>query len=190
MRTSGIYPQAPPCAASIPDVLPLLLAIAGTSPISPTLEDCVGQAETHGGELPTCLEVDGGYRATWSSGFGGGDMSTDGFDAMFTVVVVLIVLSVLIGIATTVWKVSTARRLATESGMDPDVASQMALLTDDGLESTYLASNLRGAKPTDPAAPTPPKVRERLVELKGLLDDGLITQAEHDERRRAILDSV
>lgn len=113
-----------------------------------------------------------------------------GFETLFGVVFFLIVVS---AIATAAWKVSTARRLAESSGMDKGVATQMALLTDDGLESTYLAANLRGTAASAPPAahpPVPAPVRERLVELKGLLDDGLITQGEHDERRRSILDSV
>ncbi|MBD8607872.1 hypothetical protein IFT73_13500 [Aeromicrobium sp. CFBP 8757] len=155
---------------------------------SQTLQECIDQAEDHFGEPPTCTQYDGGgYVASWpNDGFGTGG---DGFGALFAVFFVLVVL---IGVVGTVWKVSTARRLATASGMDPKIAGQMALLTDDGLESTYLASSLRGAAPTP--GPTPPAVpasaRERLAELKGLLDDGLITRAEHDERRRAVIDAL
>jgi hypothetical protein len=33
-------------------------------------------------------------------------------------------------------------------------------------------------------------VPTRLAELKGLLDQGVLTQAEYDARRRAIIDSI
>lgn len=173
-------------------MLTLQVAPDGPTPTSTTLQGCIDQAEFHDYELPTCKEVDGGYVATWpdSGSFGSGGMDDLGagpdIGALFGVFFFVVVL---IGIATTAWKVSTARRLAESSGMDQGIATQMALLTDDGLESTYLAANLRGAKPADAAA-RPAPARERLAELKGLLDDGLITQAEHDERRRAILDAV
>jgi hypothetical protein len=73
----------------------------------------------------------------------------------------------------------------------------MTVLSDDGLAATYLASSLRtppGDRPaptTDVPVGTPPgTVTARLEELKGLLDRGLVTQAEYDERRKAIIDSV
>jgi hypothetical protein len=164
----------------------MLSLLQASTPISPTLQDCIDQAETHGGEPPTCTVVDGGYVAHWPDDSGVG--ADGGIPAGF---VLLFVLAVVAGLAITVWKVTTARRLAVESGLDPGTATQMALLTDDGLESTYLASSLRrtAAPKASPATPPTP-VRQRLGELKGLLDDGLITQAEHDERRRAIIDAV
>ena len=91
---------------------------------------------THNGEPPTCTKgADGTWVASWpddpsSSGFGGG-------------IVLLMVFMVAIGIGITVWKVSTARRLATESGMSPGLATEMTLLTDNGLDATYLAASLR-----------------------------------------------
>jgi hypothetical protein len=78
--------------------------------------------------------------------------------------------------------------------MDAGLATRMTLLTDDGLEATYLASSLRPAvtpatRPTPAAAPTR-DVATRLAELTGLLDQGVVTQAEYDARRQAIIDSV
>jgi hypothetical protein len=107
----------------------------------------------------------------------------------------LFVLVIVFGVATTVWRVSTAQKLAKRSGMDPGLATQMTLLSDDGLDATYLAANLRGQVAPHPDAPTPPSppsasTAERLQELRSLLDRGLITQQEHDERRMAIIDSV
>ena len=126
--------------------------------------------------------------ASWpDDSFGAGGLPS-GFAAFF-------VLALLVGVAVTVWKVSTARRLATQSGMDPGMATQMTLLTDDGLDATYLAANLRQHPSNAPgpgqASPsTTPTATGRLEELKTLLDRGLVTQAEYDERRKAIIDSV
>ena len=111
-----------------------------------------------------------------------------GFFAFFFVMIVVL------AIGSTLWRVSTARRMAERSGMDVGDATAMALLTEDGLPATYLASNLRPAAPATPAA-TPAEdvaedVADRLRRLRSLLDQGLITQAEHDERRRAIIDEV
>jgi hypothetical protein len=50
--------------------------------------------------------------------------------------IVLFVLAIVVGIGVTIWKVSTAQTLAKRSGMDPDLAAQMTLLTDDGLDAT------------------------------------------------------
>lgn len=112
----------------------------------------------------------------------------DDFMAPF---IAFFVVTVLISIGIAIWKVSTARDLARQAGMDPDVATGMTLLDDNGLSATYLASSLRTAGPTTPAAtPGPPSAIDRLAELKGLLDGGLITQNEYDQRRQAIIDSV
>jgi hypothetical protein len=50
---------------------------------------------------------------------------------------------------------------------------------------SFLAGGLR---PTVAAAP--PSGAERLRQLKGLLDDGLITQAEFDAKRKQLLDDI
>jgi hypothetical protein len=118
------------------------------------------------------------------------DSSTAGFGGAF---VAFAVFALIVGIAITVWKVSTAQKLAKQSGMDPGLATQMTLLTDDGLDATYLASSLRQQQQPAPAGTTPappPSVAGRLEELTGLLDQGLVTQAEYDERRQAIIDSL
>jgi membrane protease subunit (stomatin/prohibitin family) len=100
---------------------------------------------------------------------------------------------VVVGVVVTIWRVSTAQKLAKRSGMDPGLATQMTLLSDDGLDATYLASSLRqqtAATPAPATAPAPTTTSARLAELKSLLDAGLVTQAEYDERRKAIIDSV
>lgn len=105
------------------------------------------------------------------------------------------VLVILIGVASTIWRVTTAQKIAQRSGMDPGLATKMTLLSEDGLDATYLAASLRGDR--GPAAETAPDAgparagtAERLTELKGLLDRGLVTQEEYDRRRQAIIDSV
>jgi hypothetical protein len=103
----------------------------------------------------------------------------------------IFVLVVLLGIGSMVWRVTMAQKLAKRSGMDPGVATQMTLLSDDGLDATYLASALRQQSPAQPAPEAaPPTVTARLEELKSLLDRGLVTQEEYDERRKAIIDSL
>jgi hypothetical protein len=103
----------------------------------------------------------------------------------------IFVLFVLFAIGSMIWRVSMAQKLAKKSGMDPGVATQMTLLSDDGLDATYLASSLRQPAAGQPAPATPPpSVTERLEELKSLLDRGLVTQAEYDERRKAIINSL
>jgi len=87
----------------------------------------------------------------------------------------LFVIVLIIGVGFTIWKVSTARRMARDSGMSTSDATAMALLTDDGFESTYLASNLRGqtAGPA-PVAPSRDPASERLAELQTLRERGLV----------------
>jgi hypothetical protein len=162
-----------------------VLLLSAPSFAGGSFQHCLNQAANHNGEPPTCTKVNGTWVASWpdSAGPGGGGAF-----------VVLALFAVLIGIGITVWKVSTARRLADQSGMDTGLATRMTLLTDDGLEATYLASSLRpaAAPPTQPvpAAAPPRDVATRLAELTGLLDQGAVTQAEYDARRQAIIDSV
>jgi hypothetical protein len=164
--------------------LSLVALLLGAAPsyAGDTFQDCVDKAIDHNGEPPTCTKVNGSWVASWPD-----DSSTAGFGAF----VAFAVFALIVGIAITVWKVSTAQKLAKQSGMDPGLATQMTLLTDDGLDATYLASSLRQQQPA-PAVPTPAplSVAGRLEELKGLLDQGLVTQTEYDERRTAIIDSL
>jgi hypothetical protein len=102
-----------------------------------------------------------------------------------------VVFVVIVGIGVTIWRVTTAQKIAKQSGMDPGLATRMTLMSDDGLDATYLAANLRGSQGTNqPAPPSTQTAAARLEELKSLLDRGLVTQAEYDERRQAIIDSV
>ena len=137
------------------------------------------------GDLPTCTYSGGEWHRSYDTGPGG--ISEEGPGAGFAV---LFVLAALVGIAITVWKVTTARRLARESGMSEGDATAMSLLTDDGFEATYLAANLRG-RTTPPETPAGGEgTAERLRELRQLLDEGLITQEEYDARRRVVIGEV
>lgn len=160
-----------------------LLVSAGVAPAYAydTFQECVDQAINHNGEPPVCTEMDGNWTASWDDGPAGDFGATFAF---------LAILGVGLAIGITAWKVTTARRLATEAGMDPGTATTMTILSDDGLEATYLASSLRKQAAPSTAVPSSSSAAERLTELKTLLDAGLVTQSEFDERRKAIIDSV
>lgn len=108
--------------------------------------------------------------------------------------VAFFLLIILLGVGTTIWRVSLARQVARDSGMDEDQATAMTLLSDNGLDATYLASNLRNrpGQEQDPASPSPQgrTVNERLRELQQLRDEGLVTYDEYEARRNEILDSL
>jgi hypothetical protein len=141
-------------------------------------EDCVAWTESGDGTV-TCTDHADLMTGGPGAGFGGG------FPAFFGL---FFVLAVVLAIGGTVWRVSTARRMARDSGMNVGDATAMALMDEDGLSATYLASNLRaGATSAPPAGAT---AAERLRELAGLLDQGLITQTEHDERRARIIEGL
>jgi hypothetical protein len=159
----------------------LVVGLAGPAYAEDSFQQCLDRAVDHNGEPPTCTEVNGHWVASWpGEGSGGGAQG---------VIVLLVVVGILITVGVTFWRVSTARRLASESGIDPGLATQMTLLSEDGLDATYLAASLRKPAPA-PSAAAPNPAAARLAELKGLLDAGLVTQAEYDDRRRAIIEAV
>ena len=104
---------------------------------------------------------------------------------------VLMFLGLLAAVAVTAWRVSLARRVARDAGLDPDRATELTLLEDHGLEASYISAHLQ-ARPVaeQPSAPAVRSAEERLRELRSLLDAGLITQEEHDARRTAVVDSL
>jgi hypothetical protein len=164
---------------------------AGTAFSGRTLQQCMDQAIEHNGEPPTCTKVNGSCVPSWT-----GDPSPGGGGGVPGAFVFFAVLAVLVAVRLIVWKVSTARSLATQAGMDPGLATQMTLLTEDGLDATYLAANVRNRQPgVSEASPVRPQgahltAAERLTELRSLMDQGLVTAGEYEERRRAIIDSV
>ncbi len=134
------------------------------------------------GDLPTCT-FDGD---DWNRSYPDED-GMGGFAVLF-------VLAALASVGFTIYKVSMARDMARKAGMDPGQATAMTLLTDDGLEATYLASNLRPSRDEHDQSTDSESgertVTERLAELETLRDQGLVTQGEYDQRRAAILGSL
>ena len=141
------------------------------------------------GDLPTCSYYGGEWHRTYE---GSGDGGGGGIFAL------LFVLALVVAAGTTWWRVSTARSMARRSGLDEGQATRMALMSDDGLEATYLASALRQPAPPAPAptpaapgpAPERGDVAERLRRLDSLREQELVSTEEWAERRRAILDEL
>jgi hypothetical protein len=107
------------------------------------------------------------------------------------------VLALVVGGVGLYWRVSAARRIAEQAGLDPDTAVSTALLNHDGLAATYLAANLGRANlrsDEEPAVRSAPlstnPTERRLTELKRLRDQDLISEDEYADRRKAILDTV
>ena len=51
-------------------------------------------------------------------------------------------LVVIVGIGSTVWRVLMAQKIAKRSGMDPSLAGQITLMSDDGLRDAARSSPL------------------------------------------------
>lgn len=148
------------------------------------------------GDLPTCSFDGSEWHRSYDGGGLGGDPSA-GFGAFGVLFVLVALAAVVLAVGGAYWRVSTARDLARRSGLDERDATRMALFTEDGLETTYLASTMRQreeqARPTGPPpAPAAPAddVAERLRRLDRLREEELISSEEWDERRRAILDDL
>jgi Short C-terminal domain len=140
------------------------------------------------GNMPICSSTgDGEWVVSYPDMSGGpGDGIPGAFVALFVIVAFLGVIGVL-------WRVGVARQIARSSGMDERQAGTMALMTDDGLEATYLAASLRGTSSEPPAvdaAKQRPAVAERLSELQQLHDQGLVTDEEYAAARQRILDEL
>ncbi|MBV9830570.1 MAG: hypothetical protein JOZ82_03180 [Marmoricola sp.] len=103
------------------------------------------------------------------------------------------VLALLVAIGVTAYRVSTARDMARKAGMDTADATKVALLENEGLSATYLASELRGNRSgsfTAPPSSPPRTTAERLEELDRLRQQGLVSDTEYAQHRSAILDGV
>ncbi len=145
--------------------LGLLVLAALTVPLVPVAafaDSCVND--------PECVTTD----PTGAGGFP--------FAAVLPLIVVLV-----IAVSVTGYRVSVARSMAQKSGLDPGDATRVALLDQDGVGATYLASQLR--REQQPAMPPRPTA-DRLRELEGLREQGLVTEAEYAARRTAILGEV
>jgi hypothetical protein len=99
---------------------------------------------------------------------------------------------VLVGVGSTIWRISVARRIAQDAGLDPDTATAVTLLSKDGVDAAYLASTLASRSRPQEQQPTPrPKsAAERLGELQALKDKGLVTNEEYEAQRQKILGSI
>jgi hypothetical protein len=133
----------------------------------------------------TCTWTGQKWVKSYDDGYGGAD---GGMPGSFGV---LMFLGILVAIGITAWRVSLARRVARDAGLDPDRATELTLLEDHGLEASYLSAHLQ-ARPVAGQAPAPAvrSAEERLRELRSLLESGLISQEEHDTRRRAVVDAL
>ena len=155
-------------------LLGLSTSVASAASSNP--DECFGGTQS-GATLPDCsLSYDlepGGMDAGIPSWF-----------------VALAVLMAVAGTGMTIYRVTMARQMAEDAGLDPDRATAMTLLSDDGLDATYLASSLRGTGPAAGAQPAGRSANERLRELEQLRDEGLVSAAEYEARRQAILDSI
>lgn len=144
-------------------------------------DECFEPSEA--GDLPTCVSTGDSWEPVHPSA-GGGDAG--GFVALF-------ILALVVGVGFTVWKLSMTRTMAREAGIDPGRATAMTMLSDDGFEVTYLAASLRkDPQPQAAAVPQEPRssAADRLRSLDDLRAQGLVTEEEYAQRRRAILDAL
>jgi hypothetical protein len=104
--------------------------------------------------------------------------------------IALFILMILVSVGTFVWRISVARKIAEDAGLDPDTATAVTMLSKDGVDAAYLASTL--APRRQPPHPTqrPKSAEERLQELQVLKDKGLVTQDEYEAQRQKILGSI
>jgi uncharacterized membrane protein len=122
-------------------------------------------------------------------------------------VIVFIVIFVVVG-----RRVSVARKIAEEAGLDPSAAGSAAFFSRDGIGHTLIAAEIakrqraaeaatRAARreaqqasahqSADPHPAAKPKTAaEHLSELQQLFDSGAITESEYSKRRQEIIDSV
>jgi putative oligomerization/nucleic acid binding protein len=104
-----------------------------------------------------------------------------------------IALAILIGVlsvGTWVWRISVARQIAEDAGLDPDRATAVTMLSKDGVDATYLASALASRSPAPAPVQHPKSPEDRLRELQALKDKGLVSDDEYEAQRQHILGSI
>jgi hypothetical protein len=103
----------------------------------------------------------------------------------------LLVLVGILAVGTTIWRVTAARSLARQAGLNPNTATAVTLLGNGGLDAAYLASSLHDRQAPATSADAATRTTEkRLAELHRLKEQGLVTDEEYDAHRKAILGSV
>lgn len=105
--------------------------------------------------------------------------------------IALFILVAIIGVGTFFWRIVVARKIAEDAGLDPNKAARVAMLSQDGVDATYLASTLASQRRQSPQPTRPPKTtEERLHELQALRDKALITAEEYETQRQKILGAI
>jgi hypothetical protein len=103
--------------------------------------------------------------------------------------IAIFVIFAIIGVGSAIYRMSLARRIARGAGLNENDAAATTFLTPNGLDATYLAASLHG-RAQAAAGAAGRSTEDRLRELQGLRDSGLVTAQEYDARRTAILDQV
>jgi hypothetical protein len=105
--------------------------------------------------------------------------------------IALFVIVALLGVGVTIWRVSVARQIAKNAGIDPNTATAVTLLSDDGVGAAYVASTL-ASRPSRPSSPSEPRktAEQRLGELQNLRERGLVSDEEYQAQRAKILGSI
>jgi hypothetical protein len=107
--------------------------------------------------------------------------------------VVLFVLVAIAGLITTVVRFSMTKQAGKDAGLSDSQATKLAVFGGDNAYDTAVMASALKSQQTDTSAPTvraQPTVEQRLAKLQSLLSSGSITQAEYDERRAEIIDSI
>ncbi|HEX3336129.1 MAG TPA: SHOCT domain-containing protein [Jatrophihabitans sp.] len=106
--------------------------------------------------------------------------------------IALFILGALLSVGTWIWRISVARKIAEDAGLDPNTATAVTMLSKDGVDAAYLASTLssRPRPQSPPPGQRPKSAEERLQELQVLKEKGLVTQDEYEVQRQKILGSI
>jgi hypothetical protein len=106
--------------------------------------------------------------------------------------IAIAVLMVIVGIGSFIWRISVARKLAEDAGLDPNTATSVAMLSKDGVDAAYLASTLASRSRAQPPHTTQAAktAEQRLQELHALRDKGLVSNDEYEAQRQKILGSI
>lgn len=106
--------------------------------------------------------------------------------------IAVFILGALLSVGTWIWRISVTRKMAEDAGLDPNTATAVTMLSNDGVDAAYLASTLASQSRPQPPHPTqrPKTAEERLQELDALKGKGLISENEYEAQRQKILGSI